>query len=563
MRTGFLSVVSLVVAGLSAPVVSADSFAGAYLAGRYASSQNDHIAAAQNYDRALRFDVTSAQLLNDAIVAFVLRGDFETALDWVDWIEPRETLGRVPRLLTLANSLRSGFYDETQTFLAADSAAMTPIIAGLITGWTHYGEGNVDAAISQFDTLTEEPGLGVFGAYHKALMLAALGRNEEARSILRGGDSGPLHLDARSIGVHAIVTAQAGDIPGAISIIQDTDPTGSDPLLNGLSATLEGGEAPAFTMIASAADGAAEVFRSFSELLIGEENPEAAMIYGRFAQFLKPNQPDLDLLIGEVLRRQGQYVLATEEFSKVPTDSPYFVMAELSRADALSDAESVDAAVAVLQGLERSAPDEAEVPISLGNILRFDEQFAAAEPVYTRALQKLPEGSNREWQVYYSRGITRERTDQWDLAEADFRKALELEPDQPLVLNYLGYSLVEQKRNLEEALEMIKTAVAARPDDGYITDSLGWAYYRLGEFDKAVEPMERAAALVATDPVINDHLGDVYWKVGREREARFQWRRALSFEPEAEEIPKIKRKLEIGLDRFLEEHAEAEDVSSN
>jgi Flp pilus assembly protein TadD len=158
--------------------------------------------------------------------------------------------------------------------------------------------------------------------------------------------------------------------------------------------------------------------------------------------------------------------------------------------------------------------------------------------------------------LFYTRAIANERAGQWDAAEADFRKALELQPDQPMVLNYLGYSMVEQRRNLDEALGMIERAAAGQPDDGYITDSLGWVYFRLDRFEDALNPMLRAVELVPDDPILNDHLGDVLWKVGRKREAEFQWRRALSFGPAEDlDMDRVRNKLDVGLDKVLEDEA--------
>ncbi|MGR3640530.1 tetratricopeptide repeat protein [Alterinioella nitratireducens] len=163
----------------------------------------------------------------------------------------------------------------------------------------------------------------------------------------------------------------------------------------------------------------------------------------------------------------------------------------------------------------------------------------------------------RTWFLYYARGISYDNLERWEEAEADFRAALELSPGQPNVLNYLGYSLVEQRRNLDEALDMIERAVTARPTSGYIVDSLGWVFYRLGRYEEAVDPMERAVELLPNDSIVNDHLGDVYWMVGREREARFQWSRALSFGPEPAEAARIRRKLDVGLDAVLAEEEES------
>ena len=183
----------------------------------------------------------------------------------------------------------------------------------------------------------------------------------------------------------------------------------------------------------------------------------------------------------------------------------------------------------------------------MGDLLRGKDRFAEAEAAYTRAIQRLPKVERSDWRLLYARGITYERTKRWPQAEADLLKALELEPDQPFVLNYLGYSWVDQGLNLDRAKAMLHRAVELRPDDGFIVDSLGWAYYRLGESDKAVTYLERAVELEPGDPVLNDHLGDVYWRVGRQREARFQWQRALTFKPEPDAVAAIQAKLANGL----------------
>ncbi|MEL7174557.1 MAG: tetratricopeptide repeat protein, partial [Pseudomonadota bacterium] len=202
-------------------------------------------------------------------------------------------------------------------------------------------------------------------------------------------------------------------------------------------------------------------------------------------------------------------------------------------------------------------PRSVEAQLALGDILRRERRFAEASVAYDAAIQLTDPIEPRHWVLFYQRGITYERSDQWEKAEADFLQALEMEPDQPQVLNYLGYSWVELRMNIDRAKEMIETAVAKRPDDGYIVDSLGWVLFRLGDFEEAVRHLERAVELRPVDPVINDHFGDALWMVGRRTEARFQWRRALSFEPEEEEEVRIRAKLSRGLDDVLEEEAAA------
>jgi Flp pilus assembly protein TadD len=181
-------------------------------------------------------------------------------------------------------------------------------------------------------------------------------------------------------------------------------------------------------------------------------------------------------------------------------------------------------------------------------VLRDTGDNAGAIAAYGAALDLYPETDPNRWVVHYTRAIVAHDIGDWDQAESDFRAALAIAPDQPQVLNYLGYSLVERGEKLDEALDMIERAVADQPDSGAIVDSLGWVYFKLGRYDDAVAPLERAAVLEATDPIVNDHLGDAYWAVGREREARFQWLRAQSFDPEEDLAARIRAKLAHGLD---------------
>lgn len=205
---------------------------------------------------------------------------------------------------------------------------------------------------------------------------------------------------------------------------------------------------------------------------------------------------------------------------------------------------SVDAAETAMP---LTVSDRLEILDALGNILRARKLYAEAIPYYDQALALVPKPERRHWVYYYARGTSYERLKNWTAAEADLEKALALYPDQPLILNYLGYSWIDQGRNLKQGMAHIEKAVALKPDDGYIVDSLGWAHYMQGNFADAVRYLERAVELKPDDPVLNDHLGDALWRVGREREARYQWDQALSLKPEPDDEAKIKKKLETGL----------------
>ena len=270
--------------------------------------------------------------------------------------------------------------------------------------------------------------------------------------------------------------------------------------------------------------------------------------YARLALYLRPDLVEGQILIGDTLAGQKNYDAAIEIYDTINPTSPLSHTAKIRKAQSLHENEDKEAAFSLLEEIADAQPEKTDALIELGNLLRRDELYQRAEEAYSRAIERLNEPKSEHWTLFYSRGIAYERTKRWPEAEADFLYALELEPEQPFVLNYLGYSWVDQGLNLDEAKDMLHRAVDARPDDGFIVDSLGWVYYRLKDYEKSVDSLERAVELQPGDPVINDHLGDAYWRVGREREAQFQWRRALTLEPEDDVIATIRKKLSEGLD---------------
>jgi tetratricopeptide (TPR) repeat protein len=239
--------------------------------------------------------------------------------------------------------------------------------------------------------------------------------------------------------------------------------------------------------------------------------------------------------------------LAIAVYERVPANSPLHRNALIQMAANLDTLNRTDEAKKHLNTLIQENPKDVEAIMALGNVQRGHKDFSECGNTYTKAIDQIGTPSKSNWVMFYFRGICYERSKQWPKAEADLKEALKLYPEQPQVLNYLGYSWVDQGTNLDEGMDMIKRAVAQRPDDGYIVDSLGWAYYKLGKYEDAVKQLERAVDLKPEDPTINDHLGDAYWHVGRTLEAHFQWRHARDLKPDAEDLPKILEKIAKGL----------------
>ncbi|SFR15090.1 tetratricopeptide repeat protein [Poseidonocella sedimentorum] len=534
----------------------ARGLAGAYLAARSAELDGDFDQAARYYARAMSADPGNPALMQGAVVAYSALGRDEQALAIARRMEAAGIESQISHLVQLAADSAAGKWDEVDAAIT-DGHGVGPLVDGLLQGWAHLGAGSMDAALRSFDGVIAERGMEGFGLYHKALALASVGDYEGAEAVFFGVDTSGIRKTRRGVVGCVQVLSQLGRFDDALEMIVTTFPGQLDEELQQIVDRLAAGEAIPFSLVQNPRQGAGEVFYSVAAALEGEASSVYTLLYARAAEVLNPAHTDAILLMADIFEELGRLDLTVAEFRKIPNDSSVYVAAELGRADALRRDGRRDAAIEVLERLAADDPSQAQAHVGLGDIHRQAEDFAAAVSAYDRALAAMPEAGSEAWFIYYARGIAHERLDQWDAAEADFRTALELNPDHPQVLNYLGYSLVEKGLNLSEAMEMIATAVAARPDNGYIVDSLGWGLYRLGRYDEAVGHMERAAELMPVDPIVNDHLGDVYWAVGRKMEARFQWMRALSFDPEEAEAERIRRKLEVGLDRVLAEEGAA------
>ena len=546
----------------------ANSFSGDYLAGRQASFDGDIQAAATYSGRAVMHDPENPVILERAALAEISLGDLDRAASLATKLVSDGHRSQVAHMALVAQSAQA---EEYQALIAMieDDRGVGPLVDGLLTAWSQLGLGDMSAALVTFDELSEQQGLRNFAFYHKALALASVGDFESAAAIFEDAGTGGMQLTRRGVMAHAEVLSQLGRNDDALQLIDASFGNDLDPGLQHMRDALEAGDALPFTHIRGARDGLSEVFYTLAAALANEANDEFTLLYTRVAEYLRPDHIDAILLTASLLDDMGQPELAVKAYAKVPEDHPAYHAAELGRAAALRNSDKTDGAVEVLQRLAKTHSDQPVVLSTLGDTMRQLERYEEAVDAYTKALDLFEEETQAQWFLHYARAISYERLDRWDEAEADFRAALELNPDQPQVLNYLGYSLVEKQTKLDEALDMIERAAAARPDSGYIIDSLGWVLYRLGRYDEAVGHMERAAELMPIDPIVNDHLGDVYWAVGRETEARFQWRRALSFatygdNAEEVKIDRIRRKLEVGLDQVLaEEGAEPLQVAND
>jgi tetratricopeptide (TPR) repeat protein len=424
---------------------------------------------------------------------------------------------------------------------------ITDLVATLLSGWASYGAGDTKAAVASIDKLTGPEWYPLFKDLHSGMILELAGKEKDAGVRLERA----YKLDdsmLRVVDEYARWQSRNKDEAAATATYQAFDKKlARHPLvLEGLRETKAGKKLS--PLVDSPQAGAAEALYGIGAALTRRDVADLALVYLQLSLYLAPNHPLALLSLADLYESVKKPAMAIKVYERMPASSPLKRNAQIQLATDLDAADRSEEAIKILKGLTAEDPKDLEAIMALGNIERGRKKFADCAQTYSQGIDALPDANDKANTVYYYyRGICEERSKQWNKAEADMRKALELQPEQPHVLNYLGYSWIDQGINLDEGMAMIKRAVDQRPDDGYIVDSLGWAYFRIGNYDEAVKNLERAIDLKPEDPTINDHLGDAYWRVGRTLEAKFQWVHARDLKPEPEDLPKIEAKIENGL----------------
>lgn len=526
-----------------------NSLLGSYLAGRVARSQRDNEAAAQYYREALERDPAAKQILEDAFQLKVATGQFAEAEALARQLLSRQADHKIANLfLGIAAFTNKNFRAAENHFKLVGKAPIAELTANLSRAWMEFARGRTNEAIKLSAQVSSPQ---TEGSQHIELMHRAMIADlAKKRAVSRQAYAqlhrkSPRHL--RAAEAYARHAAFWGDRELADSILKPLLTTNNpNPLLKELADDIAAGKK--VSLIANdVKEGLSEVFQGIGEALAGDGVIDAGQLYLQLALFVRPDFIIAHYSLGELYDQLKSYDLAAAAFDRVPRESPLWLNAQLRKAYDLNSAERVEDAKVLLTELVKAYPDDMRSHYTLGNLLRGNKEYAQAIEHYNQAIAKLGPDDKSHWSVYYARGVCYERVKDWPKAEIDLKKALELDPNQELTLNYLGYSWVDQSLNLKEAMELIRRAVQLRPNDGYFVDSLGWAYYRQKDYPQAVKQLERAVELKPDDPVINDHLGDAYWHVDRKLEAKFQWKQALDLKPESDEEAKIRKKLEAGL----------------
>ena len=538
---------------------SHSSTSGSYLAARHAGGERDAAAAAAYYRAALRGDPANNELLNRTFLAVLANGDVDEAVKLAERVLKVDKTDRIARLVLGVRAIKLKQYPIARRELAQSiRGPITDLAATLLSAWTLASPVEARMATDSIDRLTGADWYAIFKDLHAGLILDLAGQKKEAgKRFERVYKLDPTAL--RVVESYGSFLSRQGSNADALKVYGAFDQAlPRHPLIVEAMGDLNAGKKLP-PVVDNPQAGAAEVLYGLGAALGRRGGEDLGLIYLQLALYLVPSHPLALLSLGDLYESLKKPELANKIYERVPLNSSLQRNAQIQLAMYLDTLERTDEAKALLEKLITAHPGDLEAIMALGNVLRGRKQFAECADVYSKGIDTITKDEKSNWVIYYFRGICYERAKLWPKSEADLKKALELFPDQPHVLNYLGYSWIDQGVNLDDGMGMIKRAVEQRADDGYIVDSLGWAFYRLGHYDEAVKQLERAVELKPEDPTINDHLGDGYWRVGRVLEARFQWSHARDLKPEPEDLAKIETKLKSGLPDDTSSAAEVEE----
>ncbi len=547
---------SLLIASLALlvePVVASNaqqrqtSLSGNYLAGRIAADAKDTDIAAQYYADALKQDPGNAQLTERLFQIHVATGQLNEAEKLAADVLAFNSQHRLARVILGLKALRNQQAEEAREHFT--EAAYTPVgelTSALLSAWSYAAEGSLNAAMKELEKLDANESFANFKSFHTALISDVLASDVRADAAYKTAYS-EAGTSLRVTQAYGNFLERKGRAKEAQEVYRSflAGSEGNQLVGDALAQSEKGIVPSAFVKTASA--GAGEALFSLAAAMNDEQSIDVAQIYAQMALSMTGDKPVTLTLLGDIQAGTRNYQAAIETYDAIASESVLRSNAETEIAINLQRLEKPTEAEQRLRAVVAREPKNYDVLVTLANLLRNNENYKDSESVYTQALALITKPERQHWSVFYYRGISRERQKKWVEAEVDFRKSLELSPDESSVLNYLGYSLVDMNQKLDEAINMIKKAVETKPNDGYIVDSLGWAYFQLGDFAEAVTQLERAVDLRAGDPILAEHLGDAYWRVDRKLEAKFQWQHAKDNKPEPDDLKRIEGKLLNGL----------------
>ena len=523
--------------------------AGSFLSGRFAKKNQDLKEAAKYLSDTLAHDPDNEALQAETMRMHLLAGNIDIATDLAKKLAKNKNNEPLVASLLMLEAVKANDYASAKTIIEGSSTTgLFGLIRPVMLEWITVAADDKKRAVDMKGAIDKAGFFAPFINYHTALMNDVLGNNAAAAAAYAKANSDPAVTPYRVVEAIANFHARNGEWDKAQA---DYDAYAkANPQSTLIPEKLVPGAKPA-PLIANAKDGLAELFFTTASILFGEDATQDTFLYLRIALELRPNLPPAQLMLANLYEQVEDYKSAIATYELIPEGSVFYRRAQVRKALNYEALGQKDKAIALLDALAKKYPGDATALITKGDMERDAKDYAAAAATYTDAITRTQPLEAGDWPLLYARGISYERNNEWDKAEADFNQALKLSPDQPDVLNYLAYSWLTMGKNLVQAREYLETASAQRPDDAHIIDSVGWAYYLSGDFKNAVERFEHAVDLTPDDPTVNDHLGDAYYRIGRTTEAKYQWERVLTAKPDKDVADAVNDKLKNGLPPFV------------
>jgi tetratricopeptide (TPR) repeat protein len=527
----------------------APTLTGSYLAARHASMHSDSRAASDFLSQALTHAPQDKELTTQAVRNLLMAGDLDRAVKLAREKTAMEVKSPIIHMTLFIDEARQGNWELADKHLQNIRAyGLQAITLPYLQAWTQLGETGT-LKLPKAPLQLKQSFYDSFQYFQTGLLADAAGEKELAAESYDKMLADMAVVPGRFVTVAVQFYLREGNEARATEIYEDyLNANSGDLTRQAVSvpeaiAALKNGKGA----VRNAKDGVAEVMLTMASMLHAEMVDREALVYAQLGLSMRPDLGDAHYLLGEIYETSGKKKIALQSYDAVPKDSPLHRHASLRRALLLDETGHTQQAIQMLQQMARTEPRPSDVYMTLADLLRGQEKYQDAARAYTQAIEALGPVKPQHWPLFFTRGISYERAGEWEKAEADLLRAFSLEPEQPDVKNYLAYSWLLMGKNMDKATEMLEQASLSRPDDGHIIDSLAWAHYLTGNYEKALALIEQAVEIMPHDATVNDHYGDILWRAGRRTEARYQWERALAFKPEPKDKSAIEQKLVAGL----------------
>lgn len=527
---------------------------GAYLAGRVAHLRKDFNSAADYYIISLQEDPENQDLLSRVYIILASEGRIEEAAQYAQISLNNGDTNNFTHIIIATDAMTKGNYDAALSSLNNMKGAIyEEFITPLMASWVYAGQGNAEQALKTIDILKKEPNFKSLYHIQAGMLNDYLGRINEAQKhyeVIINEES--TEMSFRTLQIIANFYIRNGQKDKAVALVNryNDDRLFVDMLRNLAANTQNANPKNTAPILSSANIGFSEsLFSIASNMRQISSGVDIAHIFICLSIYANPNYDIGKLLLADILESREMYAEANDVYDEIPPSSESYNSIQIKKAANYVMLQDYKAAEILLTSLSEENPDSLQINMDLGDILRINGKYKEAITYYTRAISALKQEDSNTWVLYYALGIAYEQSGDWKNAEDNLKKALDKSQNHYYVQNYLGYSWLKRGENIEDAFTLIVDAYNQAPEDGHITDSLGWAFYKIGKYDKAVYYLERASETEPANALISDHLGDAYWQIGRKNEAVFQWKHTLKMTDDSGEVnmKQVQNKIDKGM----------------